>query len=66
MGKTVITAILMMVLAAAGSEAQPLSAKWEELTSSDFVKALQASNNQARQPFAARSVSLSSAYTRRM
>jgi hypothetical protein len=56
----------MMVLAAAGSEAQPLSAKWEELTSSDFVKALQASNNQARQPFAARSVSLSSAYTRRM
>jgi creatinine amidohydrolase len=50
MGKTVLAAILMVVLPA-GSEAQQLSAKWEELTAADFVRALQQSHATCALPF---------------
>jgi creatinine amidohydrolase len=49
--KTVGIALLMLSLSAAASEAQPLPAKWEELTAADFVKALQAANNTCALPF---------------
>jgi creatinine amidohydrolase len=51
MGKKLGTAVLMLMVWAAGSAAQSLSAKWEELTASDFVKALQASNGTCALPF---------------
>ena len=41
MRKMVGTTVVMALLAAAGLNAQQLSAKWEELTAADFVKALQ-------------------------
>jgi len=51
MGKIVGTAVLLSLSLAAASEAQPLSAKWEELTASDFVKAQQASRGTCALPF---------------
>jgi len=52
MRKTAGTAIVMIWLfLAAASEAQQLSAKWEELTASDFVSALQMSRGTCALPF---------------
>src|SRR6266850_4559524 len=51
MGKITGTAVLLSLSLAAASEAQPLSAKWEELTASDFVKAQQASRGTCALPF---------------
>jgi creatinine amidohydrolase len=51
MGKTLGTAVMMLMLSAAGSAAQSLSPKWEELTASDFVKAIQASKGTCALPF---------------
>ena len=52
MRKTAGTAIVMIVLfLATASEAQQLSAKWEELTAADFVKALEMSRNTCALPF---------------
>ena len=44
-------AVLMVSLLAAALDAQQLSAKWEELTAADFVKALQAANSTCALPF---------------
>src|SRR6185295_7671418 len=51
MGKKCGMAVLLLVVLAAGSAAQSLSPKWEELTASDFVKALQASGGTCALPF---------------
>src|SRR5439155_229564 len=52
MRKTAGTAIVMIWLfLAAASEAQQLSAKWEELTASDFVSAIQMSRGTCALPF---------------
>ena len=50
MGRTVSAAILMLSMAV-GLKAQQLPAKWEELTASDFLKALQASRGTCALPF---------------
>jgi creatinine amidohydrolase len=44
-------AILMLSILAGSPRAQQLSAKWEELTAEDFVKALQAANDTCALPF---------------
>ncbi len=44
-------ALLVLTLFATPSAAQPLSAKWEELTASEFVQALQASKGTCALPF---------------
>src|SRR5262245_14919944 len=49
--KEIARALLMSVLTAATVHAQPLPAKWEELTAADFVKALQAASNTCALPF---------------
>jgi creatinine amidohydrolase len=46
-----LAAALLMLVAAAMANAQPLSPKWEELTASDFAKALQASGGTCLLPF---------------
>jgi len=51
MSKTLGAAVLMLVVTAAGSPAQSLTAKWEELTAADFVKALQTANGTCALPF---------------
>ena len=51
MHKTFATALLMLAVWAAGPAAQALSPKWEELTASDFVKALEASGGTCALPF---------------
>jgi creatinine amidohydrolase len=51
MHKTLGTALLMVVIGAAGLAAQALSPKWEELTAPDFVKALEASGGTCALPF---------------
>jgi creatinine amidohydrolase len=44
-------AILMLSILVGSARAQQLSAKWEELTAEDFVKALQAANDTCALPF---------------
>jgi len=51
MGKIAGTAVLILLFLAAGSDAQTLSAKWEELTAADFVKALQLARGTCALPF---------------
>src|SRR5262245_22304349 len=42
---------IVIILLAAATHAQQLSAKWEELTAADFVKALQQARNTCALPF---------------
>jgi creatinine amidohydrolase len=51
MNKTLGFVSLMLVMWASGPAAQALSPKWEELTASDFVKALEASGGTCALPF---------------
>src|SRR5207247_9875279 len=51
MSKMLGTVMLMLAVLPAGSAAQSLSTRWEELTASDFVSALQASRGTCLLPF---------------
>ena len=51
MRKAVWSVPLMLILAGAGMRAQTLSPRWEELTSADFVRALERAGATCALPF---------------